>query len=799
MQPNEFLSHLNDQQRRAVTAGLGQTLVLAGPGSGKTRVLTERIAYLVRNLGVAPYKILAVTFTNKAAREMQTRVENILQVPDDQRLEIWLGTFHSVCARLLRREAEYLAITSSFVIMDSDDQETIVKRAIKDLDLNDKLFRPSSVHAAISNAKNNLVKPEDYPTGDFRDKNIQRIYTIYQKALQASNAVDFDDLLMLSVNLLEEHPLVCEKYARRFEHVLVDEFQDTNTAQYKLLSLLSSYHKNLFVVGDEDQSIYRWRGADYMNVLRFEEDYPQADKILLEQNYRSTQTVLDAARAVIDRNQHRTRKHLFSDRGSGEKIALFEAADDRAEAAYVVDTIQNLLRLKACKGGDIAVMYRTNAQSRLLEEAFLHSGLPYRLVGAQRFYGRREVKDIICYLRLVANPSDEVSLTRVINVPARGIGDKTVALLLSVAHDAELSAGGVLLDLGEKGSESPFFKQFSGRSANLLSDFGAQVIAWRNDLDVNPLPALFDRILTDTRYQDIVDDGSEEGTDRWENVQELRKLAYEYNDRGISEFLESLALVSDQDTLVEQGDAPTLLTLHAAKGLEFGHVFIIGLDDGLLPHSRATDQALEDPEEMAEERRLFYVGLTRARNQLYLVRAEQRTTYGSFEVSQPSRFLRDIPSELLKVDGARGYPRRSSYRLEDARWNREEDNEDDDDDTENRRSRSSDRGGSGSRSGGSSSRPGSSYRRDTSSVRSGGTRWDSGGTTLAPTPPPPDKPKAPVQQRYRPAMRVIHPTWGEGMVIDSRIQDSDETVDVVFESVGLKRLVASLAKLEIKE
>jgi DNA helicase II / ATP-dependent DNA helicase PcrA len=762
MQPEDTLSHLNPQQRQAVTAGLGQVLVLAGPGSGKTRVLTERIAYLVRSLGVAPYKILSVTFTNKAAREMQSRVERILGVQEGERLEIWLGTFHAICARILRREADFLPFNSSFVIMDADDQQSIVKRAIKDLNLNEKLFKPNSLHAAISNAKNNLVMPSDYPRSNYREEVVARVYGYYQQVLLDSNAVDFDDLLLWTSRLLEEHPLVREKYARRFEHVLVDEFQDTNLAQYQLLKLISSYHKNLFVVGDEDQSIYRWRGADYMNVLKFEQDFPESEKILLEQNYRSTQTVLDAARSVIDRNPHRTPKHLFSDRSEGDQIALYEASDDHAEAAYVVDTITQLLTTRKQKGGDFAVMYRTNAQSRLLEEAFLRSGLPYRLVGAQRFYGRREVKDLISFLRLATNPADEVSLARVINVPPRGIGDKTLVALQLVAHQSELSAGEVLLDLGARGSESIYFKQFGGRGANLLADFGATLKAWREDLDVTLLPALFDRVLHDTGYQEFIEDGTEEGTDRWANVQELRKLAYDYSERGLNEFLENLALVSDQDTVPEKADAPTLLTLHAAKGLEFGHVFIIGLDEGLLPHSRSAD----DPEEMAEERRLFYVGLTRAKDRLYLVRADQRSTYGSFEASEPSRFLRDIPTRLLKPDGARGYPRRGMVsKWEDTQWDR-----------------------NGDRSGSRSS-SGKGRSSDYSS---------SGGTRLAPTPPPPDRPAPPITQRYRPAMRVVHPTWGEGMVIDTRIQDGDETVDVIFESVGFKRLVASLAKLEIK-
>ncbi len=746
----DFLSELNPQQREAVTSGLGQTLVLAGPGSGKTRVLTFRIAYLIGWMGVRPYNILAVTFTNKAAREMEQRVSVLLS---DHKQGITLGTFHSTCARILRRETDLLPLKSNFAIFDADDQHSVVKRAVKDLELNEKMYRPESVHAAISRAKNDLRFPKDFPVANYRDEVVKRVYQRYQDLLVASNAVDFDDLLLYTAWLLEENQAVRERWARRFEHILVDEFQDTNEAQYKIVRHLASYHGNLFVVGDEDQSIYRWRGADYRNMQRFEEDYPKARKILLEQNYRSTQNVLDAARAVIDRNLYRTPKRLHSDRGEGEKLSLYEASDDYAEAAYVVDTIATIVASRRARGSDFAVMYRTNAQSRLLEESFLRAGLPYRLVGAQRFYGRREIKDLIAYLRLVHNPEDEVSLARVINTPTRGIGDKTVATLLVRAQQAGTGAGMVVMDLA-RGEASPYWADFKGRAANLLSEFGALLAGWydsRNDLN---LPDLFNRIVEEVRYRDYIDDGSEEGQDRWGNVEELRRIVYEYQDRGMVDFLENMALVSDQDTLDRQPetrDAPTLLTLHAAKGLEFDQVFLLGLDDGLLPHSRA----LEDPEEMAEERRLLYVGLTRAKNKLYLVRAEQRNTYGSFQETIPSRFLRDIPEELIESKTRR------TNRRDDSRWE--------------------------------SSRGRRSYSEQASS---GSNTW--GGTYAVSSSRAPKPASVPiVEQRYHPNMRVNHPVWGEGLVADSRIEGGDETVDIFFDSVGFKRLVASLAKLDI--
>lgn len=731
MSTADFLDDLNPQQREAVTAPEGQVLVLAGPGSGKTRVLTRRIAWLIREQHIPPYNILAVTFTNKAARVMGDRVLNLVQASLEG---IWLGTFHAMCARLLRRESKYLPFKSNFVIFDEDDQATLVKRAIRELNLDDKQFRPPVFHAIISNAKNNLQLPEDYPSGSYRDEIAKRVYTRYQELLTDNNAVDFDDLLLFAWKLLKENSNIRENYGHRFEHVLVDEFQDTNLAQYDLLKLLSSVHKNIFVVGDEDQSIYRWRGADYRNVLRFEQDFPGCTKILLEQNYRSTQTVLDAARAIIDRNLNRTPKALFTSRGHGEKITLYESVDDHAEAAYVVDTIQTLLSAKTARPSDFAVMYRTNAQSRLLEEAFLRAGLPYRLLGAQRFYGRREVKDIISYLRLVQNPSDEVSLDRAINTPPRGIGDKTLVALKLAARQSGVSPSDILLDLGAKGETSPYFELIKGRSANLLADFGGMLADWVEGREKLELPRLFDKVVSDIGFQNYIDDGSEEGHSRWENVQELRRIAYEFKEQGLIAFLERVALISDQDTLPERSEAPTLLTLHSAKGLEFDRVFITGLDEGLLPHSRSRD----DPEEMAEERRLFYVGITRAKNHLTLVRSEQRTTFGSYEYSTASRFLDDLPESLLSTQGLRTQFGKSAKTTDlFARWN---------------------------------------------------------------LPPVPGKPEVkPVQQKYKAGMHVRHESWGDGIVIDDRVQDNEERVDIIFESVGIKRLLASLAKLEILE
>jgi ATP-dependent DNA helicase UvrD/PcrA len=719
----EILDKLNKQQLNAVTAGNGPVLVVAGPGSGKTRVLTQRIAYLIAVEGVRPWQILAVTFTNKAAKEMQSRVKALL--PDQAIEGIMLGTFHSICARILRRESEHLPIGSNFVIFDTDDQERIVKNVIRELNINEKLYRPPSLHAAISRAKNELIGPDQYPTTTYRDEIVKRVYEQYQKRLVASNAVDFDDILLYTARLLEENPSVRDKYAQRFRHVLVDEFQDTNLAQYALVRDLASFNKNIFVVGDPDQSIYAWRGADWRNVQRFEQDFPDAQTILLEQNYRSRQTILNAAMGVINQAQNRKRKQLFTDRGEGEKVFFYEAPDDYAEASFVVDAIAQLVASRQFEPGDCAVMYRTNAMSRLLEEAFLQARLPYRLVGAQRFYGRREVKDVVAFLRLIHNPADEASLDRVINVPPRGIGDKTLITLHTVARQNNIQPGFVLLDLA-RGADSPYWSSFAGRASLSLADFGGMLATWRASAPSLTTSELFDRVIRDLSYKEYIDDESEEGVDRWENVEELRRLALEYSTRSLDEFLENIALVSDQDTIAE-GNVPTLLTLHAAKGLEFGAVFIVGLDDGILPHSRSFDE----PEGMEEERRLFYVGITRAKDKLYLIRAIQRGGRGAAEETYPSRFLDDIPADLLIGKSRTG--RSIHGRAPESLW----------------------------------------------SLRS--------------------RPQAAsvMEIKFRAGTHVRHQIWGEGIVLDSRIQDDDEIVDVVFESVGIKRLSASLANLKI--
>lgn len=639
------LKTLNPQQQQAVAASDGPVLVLAGPGSGKTRVLTHRVAWLVLERNVAPWRIMAVTFTNKAAREMRDRLVKMLGAEQAHRLT--LGTFHATCARILRRDGEAIGIPRDYAIFDADDQVALVRRALKELNIDEKRYSPASVHAAISRAKNELITAEAYQPRSYFGEIVRRVYARYQEQLRASHALDFDDLLIETVRLFRDRADILASYQERYLHILVDEFQDTNMVQYILLRQLAGRHHNLFVVADEDQSIYAWRGADYRNIARLREDHPGLVTYLLEQNYRSSQTILDVAQAIIRHNPERTEKKLFTKRGKGPKVFVHEAYDQEEEAEFVVQTITSLTRSREAEPGHFAVMYRTNAQSRALEDAFVRAGQPYRLVGATRFYARREIKDLLAFLRLIHNPADSTSLSRVINVPNRGIGQKTIQALeeAAVARDEPLWWAVEALVTGQSGAPDP-----GSRARAAVAAFYRLVRGWielRDEL----MPAdLLDRVIAETEYERYLRDGTEEGEDRWANVQELETVAAGYDGLTLTDFLADVALVSDVDNLAEETSAPTLLTLHSAKGLEFPIVFIVGLEEGLLPHSRS----LDDPEQLAEERRLMYVGITRARDRLYLTRASRRAHYGSYESTCPSRFLVEIPANLIE-----GAPERS--------------------------------------------------------------------------------------------------------------------------------------------
>ena len=629
MAPN-LLDNLNPAQRKAVECKDGPVLVIAGPGSGKTRVLISLEAYLLEVRDVFPYRIMAVTFTNKAAREMRERLTRSVGV--DKTSDLMLGTFHSICARLLRREAPQIGVGRDFTIYDADDQLTAVKAALSQLNLDEKKYKPGAIHHIISTAKNELISPEDFRPDTYFNEIAKRVYEKYNAILRANNALDFDDLLMESVRLLMVNQPVRERMQERYLHVLVDEFQDTNIAQYNLVNLIAGKHHNLFCVGDPDQSIYKWRGADYRNVLRLQQDYPNLDIIALDQNYRSTQTILDSAMAVIKKNPNRKHIKLFTERGQGPKIVLRELFNEDEEAQYVVDTIHELENQNAAEPRDVAIMYRTNAQSRALEDAFVRAGMPYKLVGATRFYARKEIKDVLAYLRIVNNPADTISLQRVINVPPRGVGEKTFSLLEETARTNQMTCFDVLTQ-----------GKLSGRSAKALAEFAALWQKWVRMRDELNVGQLFEQIVTSSGYRDFVKDGTEEGDDRWANVLELRSVAEATGDAPLSDFLNDVALVSESDNLEENANAPVLLTLHAAKGLEFRCVFIVGLEEGILPHSRSFD----DLEEMAEERRLLYVGITRAKDRLYLLRAFRRGMWGQSDVAAPSRFLADLPGQLL--------------------------------------------------------------------------------------------------------------------------------------------------------
>ncbi len=747
-----ILDGLNSAQLQAVTTPPGPTLVLAGPGSGKTRVLTLRIVHLVTKLRVAPYRIMAVTFTNKAAKEMRRRVED--QIGELRGLTV--GTFHSLCVRILRREAERLDVTRDFAIFDSSDQLALIKQAMEQERIDEKRVKPKRLQGAISNAKNELLTPATMITDTYFSEIVSRVYASYQRLLRENNAMDFDDLLMQTTMLFSQNPDLLEKYQGYYEHVLVDEFQDTNVAQYTLLQQLAGNNRNIFVVGDIDQSVYRWRGADYRNVRRFQGDYPEAVTILLEQNYRSTQLILDAATAVIDKNPNRIKKKLFTERSGGDKIQIHEAYDENEQAQYVIDKIAELTLYGSYSPGDCAIMYRTNAQSRALEDAFVRNNLPYRLVGATRFYGRREIKDVLAYLRLLHNPYDTVSLFRIINVPARGIGKKAIEGLQLCATDTGLAPLGILLDLAQNGKDSPYYNIIGTRAAKPLMDFGLMYQGWREALATHSIVQLVDLILDTSGYNTFINDGTDEGDERWANVMELRNVAAEFSETDLTMFLEEISLVSETDNLDEeaQSKAPTLLTLHAAKGLEYPVVFLIGLADGVFPHQRS----FEDAEEMAEERRLMYVGITRAEDQLYLLYNFRHFGYGEATFNQPSRFLSDIPKALMSghipesKNGKTTSPRESYRRV--TTWD------------------SPTRVQTGT---------GRSYTMSSSTKRSRA------------------KPATDANLEYKTGQKVKHGEFGAGIVIESKLVGGDELVTVAFESVGLKRLLPKIAKLDTIE
>ncbi|MGE3912098.1 MAG: ATP-dependent helicase [Chloroflexota bacterium] len=654
----DWLDTLNPAQRQAVTTTDGPLLIVAGPGSGKTRVIVHRIAYLVQEAGVAPWNILAVTFTNKAAKEMRERLDSLMT--ERQIRALTVGTFHATCARWLRMDGERIGLDRRFTIYDDGDQLDLVKRASSDLELDDKKFKPRSLLAAISGAKNESLSPERYARNaeGYFESVAARVYQRYQELLDSNRALDFDDLLGKVLELFNTAPDVLEQYQDRFPYLMVDEFQDTNVVQYELVRLLAKKHRNVCIVGDEDQSIYGWRKADVRNLQHFERDFPELKIVMLEQNYRSTQTILDVASAVISPNEGRKAKRLWTDNPRGLSVNLHEAYDERDEALYVVRQVEGLRR-DGYRYGDVAITYRTNAQSRALEDAFVRYGVPYRLIGGTPFYQRREVKDLLAYLRLIGNPGDGLSFERVVNVPARGIGQKTVSDLLQWAarlalpayETARLAAEGAE-EINHEGRIAPVVPMAT-RPRSLIGKFVGVIEAAQERLKNATLSETIESLLERVQYRDHLVDGTEEGNDRWQNVQELVTKLRDYDgmdgETALRSFLEEAALVQAADGL-ESGEAGavTMITLHAAKGLEFPIVFILGLEDGISPHSRAIG-AEGSQEQLEEERRLLYVGVTRAEQRLFLVYAAERTMYGERREQMRSMFLDDIPPQHLTL------------------------------------------------------------------------------------------------------------------------------------------------------
>ena len=739
---HDVLQGLNDAQRRAVEVPDGALLILAGPGSGKTRVIAHRIAYLVRERDVAPWRVLAVTFTNKAANEMRERVEDLLGT---EGLDVSTGTFHSFCARVLRRDGDAIGIPSDYAIYATDDQLAVVRETLEALRIDPKEFKPRAVLSAISRAKNERrdASATLREAGSYFEEIVGRVFERYQAKLREYGALDFDDLLGDALRLFEEHPDVRERYGDRYRHILIDEFQDTNLTQYRLSGLLAEVHGNITAVGDPDQSIYSWRAADLRNLLHFERDFPDAQVILLEQNYRSTGRILRSAYAVISEAKDRRERSLWTSNPDGDPVVVEELFDADEEGHFVALEIGRLMREQHREFADFAVMYRTNAQSRAIEEACIQQGVRYRIVGGTRFYDRREVRDLLAYLRLIRNHADAVAFRRIVNVPGRGIGDRSMERVREAAEELELPLLAVAARMA-RGDDDPALPALRGDIRIALRDFVALIDRLTAASEEQPVATLLETVLAETRYHQYLERNDEDHAEvRWENVQELITVASQYQDldaaASLTSFLEDVALVADvDDPSADAPDAVTLTTLHAAKGLEFPVVFMPGMEDGLLPHSLS----LDDPAQMEEERRVCYVGMTRARERLYLTHARRRMRQGRYSGAIPSRFLDDLPSaETARARATRGTrptetprERRAAYAARQAEgWD------------------SGDPGGDGGEV---------------------------------------DEP------RYSPGERVRHATFGVGVVVSCEVVRGDQRVTVAFEGQGVKQLLLSLAPLE---
>ncbi|MEH7117557.1 DNA helicase PcrA [Neobacillus vireti] len=754
---DKLLNGLNPEQQNAVKATDGPLLLMAGAGSGKTRVLTHRIAYLIVEKRVNPYNILAITFTNKAAREMKERIGKMMGGAAE---EIWISTFHSMCVRILRRDIDRMGFSRNFTILDTTDQQSVIKSILKDKNLDPKKNDPRAILGSISSAKNELIGPEEYEktTGGYFEQTVSEIYKEYQKRLRKNNALDFDDLIMMTIQLFQRVPEVLEYYQRKFQYIHVDEYQDTNRAQYMLVKLMASRFRNLCVVGDSDQSIYRWRGADIANILSFEKDYPNATVILLEQNYRSTKRILLAANKVIENNLNRKKKNLWTENPEGNKLVYYRADSEQGEAQFVAGKIKELTRDKNIPLSDIAILYRTNAQSRVMEEVLLKSNIDYSIVGGIKFYDRKEIKDMLAYLRLISNPDDDISLQRVINVPKRGIGSSSLDKIADFAamHDISLYQA---LESVELLGLSPKITKAAAQFRDLIGNY-------TNMQEFLSVTELVEEVLNKTGYKEMLEaEKSIEAQSRLENLEELLSVTKNFEDstedKSLVNFLTDLALVADIDSLDEEGekaDTITLMTLHSAKGLEFPVVFLIGLEEGVFPHSRS----LMEEAEMEEERRLAYVGITRAEQTLFLTNAQMRTLYGRTSMNPASRFISEIPEDL--IEGVE--PEK--------------------------------------RTGSSFGASGRSFGSARNSFGSQGTSFGSSKGTFT-TPATPRKPVIrPVSAAssgdelgWKVGDKAEHGKWGTGTVVSVKGQGDGTELDIAFPSpVGIKRLLAKFAPIK---
>ena len=737
----ELLNGMNPRQKEAVLHTDGPLLLMAGAGSGKTRVLTHRIAYLIEEKEVNPWNILAITFTNKAAKEMKERVNAILASGGE---DVWVSTFHSMCVRILRRDVDFIGYNRNFTIIDSSEQLTLMKRILKELNIDPKKYDPRSILGTISQAKNSLQTPQDFAKmqGSYYEEIVAKCYAAYQKELQYNQCMDFDDLIMNTIRLFEEHPDSLTYYQNKFHYIHVDEYQDTNHAQYTLVNLLAGRFRNLCVVGDADQSIYGWRGADMQNILDFEKDYPDAAVILLEQNYRSTKNILSAANQVIENNSNRKPKNLWTENKEGNKITYYRADNERDETRFIVDRMQEEIRSNHRNYGDFAILYRTNAQSRVMEETLLKANIPYKMVGGHKFYDRKEIKDILAYLNVLANPQDSISFERIVNSPKRGIGPGSIEKLRSFAslHEWPLLEAAQNVELANIG----------GKAGQQLGSFGEMIQEVTQMIPYLTVTELTKEVLDRSGYlEDLKIQNTLEAQARIENLEEFLTVTQEFDkqfeqqneedadapEEKLTVFLNDLALVSDIDNLEEDASQVTLMTLHAAKGLEFPVVFLIGLEEGVFPLSRA----LMEESELEEERRLAYVGITRAEEALYLTNAFSRTLYGRTQYNRPSRFVEEINQELLEIEGMRPTPKKTPVFAKKTAY---------------------------------------SYKQPETAVVS--SKSATGGE----------------KNSWKPGDKVKHKKWGLGTVVRVSGTSKDLELDVAFPSQGVKRLLAAFAPIE---